>query len=55
MELWDKIVEKVDDWPIGLEEAEKIRTEFLQERDGFRERHTRAMMEYGEWDFGDYE
>ena len=55
VELWDKIVGMVDDWPIGLEEAERIRKDFLKEREDFRERHTRAMEEYGEWDFGDYE
>ena len=52
VELWDEIVSMVDGWPVGLEEAERIRTKFLREREGFRERHTRAMMKYGEWDFG---
>ena len=28
---------------------------FLQEREGFRERHTKAVAEYGAWGFGDYE
>lgn len=55
IELWHKIVEMVDDWPISLEEAERTRAEFVQEREEFRERHTKAMIEYGEWDFGDYE
>lgn len=55
VELWDRIVEMVDGWPIGPEEAERLRGEFVEEREGFRERHTKAMVEYAEWDFGDYE
>lgn len=51
VELCCKIIEMVDDWPVGLEEAEKIRMGFLQKREGFR----MAIAEYGAWDFGDYE
>lgn len=55
IELWQRIVDMVDGWPVGREEGERIREEFLEERSKFRERHTKAMVEYGEWDFGDYE
>ena len=54
VELWDIIVSMVEGWPIGLEEAERIRTKVVEEREGFRERHTKAMVEYGKWSFGVY-
>ena len=49
VELWRKIVEMVDD--IGAKEVEKIRTDLVQEREGFWERHTKAMVEYGACDY----
>ena len=54
-ELWERIVEMVDGWPIGMEEGERIREDFLAERSKFREKHTEAMVEYAQWDFGDYD
>ncbi|KAL6716551.1 hypothetical protein ACLMJK_006118 [Lecanora helva] len=51
--VFNMIVEQVEDWPIPMEQGEKMRSEFLQERDGFRERHTRAMEGYQQWDFGE--
>lgn len=47
VELCCKIIEMVGDWPIGLEEAEKIGMGFWQEREGFRERHTKAITVWG--------
>ena len=55
VELWERIVEMVDSWPIGMEEGERIRQDLLAERSEFREKHTKAMVEYAQWDFGDNE
>ena len=49
-EVWDKIVEMVDGYPIGTEEGEEMRQEFKAESERAREKHTRAMMNYLEWD-----
>ena len=51
--VFDLIIERVEDWPISMEEGEKIRREFVEEREEFRIRHTRAMEGYSEWDFGE--
>jgi len=50
-EIFNLIVEMVDDYPISMEEALRMRREFEAEREAFRERHTQAMEEYDEWDF----
>ncbi len=50
--MFNLIVESVEDWPISMEEGEKIRKEFMEEREGFRVRHTSAMEGYQQWDFG---
>ena len=52
-EVFDRIVEGVEDWPVSREEGERMRREFVEERDGFRVRHTRAMEGYQQWDFGE--
>ena len=49
-ELWLKIVSTVDEYPIGMEEGEKLRQEFKTENTRAREKHTKAMMDYLEWD-----
>ncbi len=54
MEIFHSIVSMVDDYPISLEEAEHTRQEFKEEREEFRKRHTKAMIDYLEWDFGHY-
>lgn len=46
--LWDRIVEMVDGWPFMLEEREMVRKEILEKREGFRERHTKAVVEPAE-------
>ena len=51
--VFDAINERVEDGPISLEEGEKMRAEFVEETEGFRMRHTRAMEGYQQWDFGD--
>ena len=52
-EVFDLIVENVGDWPISMEEGEKTKKEFLEEREEFRARHTFAMEGYQQWDFGE--
>lgn len=49
-ELWLKIVSMVNEYPIGMEEGEKLRQEFKTENTRAREKHTEAMMNYLEWD-----
>ena len=60
-EVWDLIVGMVDDdsdegngmekeWPIGMQEAERTRSEFWEENEEARRRHTKAMEDYLEWD-----
>lgn len=49
-EVFDRIVEFVDGYPLAVEEGEKMRREFREERERFREGHTRAMEEYLRWD-----
>lgn len=50
-EIFNNVVEKVDGYPLSREEGLRIRDEFCGERREFRDRHTRAMEEYEEWDF----
>lgn len=51
MEIWDLIVGMVDDgWPIGVKEGEATRREFWEENQRAREKHTKAMEDYLEWD-----
>ncbi len=49
-EIWDRIVEGVEDYPVGMEEGEAIRREFVAERAEYRVKHTEAMMDHGQWD-----
>jgi len=46
-------VDKAGEWPISMEEGQRMRNEFKAEREEFRKRHTSAMMGYQKWDFGD--
>ncbi|KAI4130906.1 MAG: hypothetical protein LQ338_001503 [Usnochroma carphineum] len=52
-EVFDTIISMVDDesYPISVEEGERIRKDFKDERDTFRRKHTEAMEGYEEWDF----
>ena len=53
-EVWDRVVELVDGWPLGREEAQDMRKEFMEERERFRKQHTDSMenyLPYG-WDIG---
>ena len=49
-ELWLMIVSMVDEYPIGMEEGEELRREFKAENKMATEKHTKAMMNYLEWD-----
>lgn len=49
-EVWQRIVEMVEDYPIGMEEGDGLRHEFKVENAEAREKHTKAMMDYLEWD-----
>ena len=53
-EVWENIVGMVDGWPLGMEEAQQMRTQFKEERERFRKQHTESMetyLPYG-WDIG---
>lgn len=50
-EIFRHIIEQVEDFPISTEEGERIRKNFKEERGAFRERHTKAMEGFEEWDF----
>ena len=49
-EIFDKIIDMADGNPISMEEAEEIRTEFLEEREEYRRQHTKSMEAYLGWD-----
>ena len=49
-EIWDRIVESVEDYPVGIEEGETIRQEFMAERAEYQTKHMEAMMNHGQWD-----
>ena len=49
-EVWNRIVDMVEGYPIGMEEGEEMRREFKTESGRAREKHTKAMMDYLEWD-----
>ena len=51
-EIWEKIVVMVEEYPIGMNEAEEVRQDFAEERAEFQRRHTKAMEDYLEWDLG---
>ena len=51
-EVWKNIVDMVEGYPIGMDEAESISREFKKERAEFQKKHTKAMEEYLEWDLG---
>lgn len=52
-EIFNLIIEMVDDYPISMEEGLQMRQEFRAERKAYRSRHTQAMKEYDQWDFYD--
>ena len=49
-EVWERIVELVDGWPLSMEEGEEMRKQFKEERDEYRKKHTYAMDNYLPWD-----
>ena len=53
IELFRHIIDMMDDesYPISLEDAQRMRIEFKQERERFRMKHTEAFEGYDEWDF----
>ena len=50
LEIFERIVNMVDGYPLSVEEGYEMRREFRQERDQFREKHIQAMMDYLTWD-----
>ena len=54
MEIFDKIISMVDGYPVSVEEAQKIRTEFVAEREEYRKQHTKSMEAYLGWDLESY-
>ena len=53
-EVFDSIIDSVDEYPISHEEAEGTAQAFRHERQEYQELQTRAMMNCIEWDFGHY-
>lgn len=51
-EVWKKIVDMVEGYPICMDDAENTRREFMEERAEVQKKHTKAMEEYLEWDLG---
>lgn len=49
-EIWNRIVENVEGYPVGIEEGELMRQEFMAERAEYQRKHTEAMMNHGSWD-----
>ena len=49
-EVFDRIIELVDGYPLSLDEGYEIRKEFKEEREMFRKKHTKAMEDYLTWD-----
>ena len=45
-EVWERIVDMVEGYSICMDEAERIRREFMKERAEFQKKHTKAMEEY---------
>ena len=45
-EVWDRIVEMVEGYPIGMEEGKERMREFKMENARATEKHTKAMMDY---------
>lgn len=43
-------MESVEDYPVGIEEGETIRQEFMAERAEYQTKHMEAMMNHGQWD-----
>jgi hypothetical protein len=50
-EVFDLVIEHVDNYPISIEEGQRTRDEFRAEREAFRERHTKAFLDLSVWDF----
>ena len=53
-EIWDKIVDSVDGWPLSMKEGEDMRKEFAKERREFQRQHTKSMEAYLGWDLRDW-
>lgn len=49
-EVWARIVEMVEGYPIGMEEGKELRQEFKKENTSATKKHTKAMMDYLDWD-----
>ena len=49
MEIFDRIISLVDEYPLSMEEARKIRAQFKEAREEYREQHTESMKAYLEW------
>ncbi|KAL8823632.1 MAG: hypothetical protein Q9191_005684 [Dirinaria sp. TL-2023a] len=50
LEIFERIVDMVDGYPLSVEQGYEMRREFKEERERFREKHTQAMMDYLTWD-----
>lgn len=49
-EIWNRILENVENFPVGIEEGEVMRQEFMAERAEFQRKQMEAMMNHGSWD-----
>ena len=43
-------MKSMEKYPVGMEEGEAIRAEFMDERAEYQRRHTEAMSNHGQWD-----
>ena len=50
LEIFERIMELVDGYPISVEEGHEMRGRFKEERERFRVKHIQAMMDYLTWD-----
>ena len=48
--VWAMIVDRMEGFPIGREEAEQMRKEFVEERAESQKRQTKAMEDYLKWE-----
>lgn len=51
-DIWAQIVAAMEGLPLSMHELEHMRNEFMEERVEYQRKHTKAMMDYMEWDFG---
>lgn len=54
-EIWNRIVDSMEGWPLSMEEGLEMRREFVEEREESRRQHTESMEKYLPWDLRRYD